>query len=36
MVLECLARHDIKATFFVMGRKANTPEGSDLVRQAAR
>lgn len=35
MVLECLARHNIKATFFVMGRKANTPEGSDLVRQAA-
>jgi peptidoglycan/xylan/chitin deacetylase (PgdA/CDA1 family) len=35
MVLECLARHNIKATFFVLGRKAITPEGAELVRQAA-
>lgn len=34
-VLECLARHDIKTTFFVMGRKAITPEGSALVRSAS-
>ena len=34
-VLECLARHNIKATFFVMGRKAITPEGSALVRRAS-
>jgi peptidoglycan/xylan/chitin deacetylase (PgdA/CDA1 family) len=34
-VLECLARHNIKATFFVMGRKAVTPEGSALVRRAS-
>ncbi len=34
-VLDCLARHNIKATFFVMGRKAVTPEGSTLVRQAS-
>jgi peptidoglycan/xylan/chitin deacetylase (PgdA/CDA1 family) len=35
IVLECLARHNIKATFFVLGRKAMTSEGTDLVRQAA-
>ena len=35
MVLDCLERHNIRATFFVMGRKAITPEGSDLVRRAA-
>ena len=34
-VLDCLARHNIKATFFVMGRKAITPEGSALVRRAS-
>ena len=34
-VLDCLARHNIKATFFVMGRKAITPEGSPLVRRAS-
>jgi peptidoglycan-N-acetylglucosamine deacetylase len=32
-VLDCLARHNVKATFFVMGRKAITPEGSALVRR---
>jgi peptidoglycan/xylan/chitin deacetylase (PgdA/CDA1 family) len=34
-VLACLARHNIKATFFVMGQKAITPEGSLLVRRAS-
>jgi peptidoglycan/xylan/chitin deacetylase (PgdA/CDA1 family) len=34
-VLDCLARHSVKATFFVMGRKASTPEGSALVRRAS-
>lgn len=33
MVLDCLARYGIKTTFFVMGRKAATPEGSALVRR---
>lgn len=32
-MLECLARHGIKTTFFVMGRKAVTAEGSALVRR---
>jgi peptidoglycan/xylan/chitin deacetylase (PgdA/CDA1 family) len=34
-VLDCLARHQIKSAFFVMGRKAITPEGSALVRRAS-
>jgi peptidoglycan-N-acetylglucosamine deacetylase len=34
-VLDCLARYHAKATFFVMGRKAITPEGSALVRRAS-
>lgn len=33
-VLDCLARHNIKTTFFVMGRKAIAPEGAALVRRA--
>jgi peptidoglycan/xylan/chitin deacetylase (PgdA/CDA1 family) len=33
-VLDCLARHNNKATFFVMGRKAITAEGSALLRRA--
>ncbi len=33
-VLECLARHQAPATFFVMGRKAVTPEGRELIRRA--
>jgi len=32
-VLDCLARHNVKTTFFVMGRKAVTSEGSALVRR---
>jgi peptidoglycan/xylan/chitin deacetylase (PgdA/CDA1 family) len=35
VVLDCLARHNAKATFFVMGRKAITPEGSALVHRAS-
>jgi peptidoglycan/xylan/chitin deacetylase (PgdA/CDA1 family) len=34
-VLDCLARHNVKTTFFVMGRKAITPEGSALARRAS-
>ena len=34
-VLDCVARHNIKVTFFVMGRKAVTPEGTALVRRAS-
>ena len=34
-VLDYLARHDIKTTFFVMGRKAITEEGSALVGRAS-
>jgi peptidoglycan-N-acetylglucosamine deacetylase len=34
-VLECLARHNIKTTFFVMGRKAATPEGAEVMRRAS-
>jgi peptidoglycan/xylan/chitin deacetylase (PgdA/CDA1 family) len=34
-VLDCLARYNVLTTFFVMGRKAVTPEGSVLVRRAS-
>ncbi len=34
-MLDCLARHNAKATFFVMGRKAITPEGTALVHRAS-
>jgi peptidoglycan-N-acetylglucosamine deacetylase len=34
-VLDCLARHNLNATFFVLGRKASTPEGSALIRRAS-
>jgi peptidoglycan-N-acetylglucosamine deacetylase len=33
-VLDCLARHRIKTTFFVLGRKASTVEGAELIRRA--
>ena len=33
--MDCLARHNVKTTFFVLGRKATTPEGSALVRRAS-
>jgi peptidoglycan-N-acetylglucosamine deacetylase len=34
-VLACLARHQVAASFFVMGRKANTAAGAALVRRAS-
>jgi peptidoglycan-N-acetylglucosamine deacetylase len=34
-VFDCLARRNIKATFFVFGRKAITPEGSALLHRAS-
>ncbi len=33
-VLDCLARHGIQSTFFVLGRKAVTPEGVAIIRRA--
>jgi peptidoglycan/xylan/chitin deacetylase (PgdA/CDA1 family) len=33
-VLDCLARYNIKSTFFVMGRKASLPQGPELIRRA--
>lgn len=35
-VLDTLARHAIKATFFVIGRKLETPEGQALITRARR
>jgi peptidoglycan-N-acetylglucosamine deacetylase len=34
-VLDLLAKHSVKASFFVMGRKVVTPEGRALVERAA-
>jgi peptidoglycan/xylan/chitin deacetylase (PgdA/CDA1 family) len=34
-VLDCLNRHRVAATFFVMGRKAATAEGTALVRRTS-
>lgn len=34
VVLDCLARHGIKVTFFVLGRKAVTPEGTAIISRA--
>ena len=34
-VLDCLARHSVQSTFFVIGRKAETQEGLALVRRAS-
>ena len=36
LVLDCLARHGLKSTFFVLGRKVSTPEGVCLARRASR
>ena len=36
LVLDCLARHGLKSTFFVLGRKVSTPAGLDLARRASR
>jgi peptidoglycan-N-acetylglucosamine deacetylase len=33
-VLDCLARHRIQTTFFVLGRKAVAPEGVAIIRRA--
>jgi peptidoglycan-N-acetylglucosamine deacetylase len=33
-VLDCLARHRINTTFFVLGRKVVTPEGTAIARRA--
>jgi peptidoglycan/xylan/chitin deacetylase (PgdA/CDA1 family) len=34
LVLDCLARHGVRTTFFVMGRKADSDQGRALVRRA--
>jgi peptidoglycan-N-acetylglucosamine deacetylase len=36
LVLDCLARHGVKSTFFVLGQKVSTPEGQDLAHRASR
>jgi len=36
LVLDTLARHAIKATFFVIGQKLETPEGQALIARARR
>ncbi len=36
LVLDCLARHGVKSTFFVLGQNVSTPEGLDLARRASR
>jgi peptidoglycan-N-acetylglucosamine deacetylase len=33
-VLDCLARHRIQSTFFVLGRKVVTPEGNTIAHRA--
>ena len=33
-MLDCLTRHRIQTTFFVLGRKASTPEGAEIIRRA--
>ena len=35
-VLDCLARNDVPATFFVVGRKASTPKGLPYFNERAR
>ena len=35
-VLDCLARHGVKSTFFVLGRHVSTSVGLDLARRASR
>ena len=34
-VLDCLARNDVPATFFVVGRKASSPEGTAILQRAS-
>ncbi|MCU1335537.1 MAG: polysaccharide deacetylase [Bryobacterales bacterium] len=35
LVLDCLARHGVKSTFFVLGQNVSTPSGLDLARRAS-
>ena len=35
-VLDCLARHGVKSTFFVLGRNVSTPAGLELAQRASR
>lgn len=35
-VLNCLARNEVKSTFFVVGNKATSSEGASIVRRASR
>jgi peptidoglycan-N-acetylglucosamine deacetylase len=36
LVLDCLAQHGVKSTFFVLGQKVSAPAGLDLARRASR
>jgi peptidoglycan/xylan/chitin deacetylase (PgdA/CDA1 family) len=35
LVLDCLARHGLKSTFFVLGQKVSAPAGLELARRAS-
>lgn len=35
LVLDCLTRHDVKSTFFVLGQNVSTSVGLDLARRAS-
>jgi|SRR5665213_873136 len=34
-VLDCLAAHEVKATFFVIGQKVSLPQGAAIARRAS-
>ena len=36
LVLDCLARHGVKSTFFVLGQNVSASAGVDLARRASR
>ena len=36
LVLDCLTRHGVKSTFFVLGQNVGQPPGLDLARRASR
>lgn len=36
LVLDCLARHGVQSTFFVLGQNVSTPAGLELARRASR
>jgi len=36
LVLDLLARHGVRSTFFVLGQKVSTPAGLDLARRASQ